>query len=301
MSRAACRLPLRAMKPDFLVIGHISQDIVPEAPGGWRLGGTAAYAARLAQQLGLQAAVLTSAAAGLDLTSALPGIAIVTVPAPVSTAFENRYRDGRRFQTVRQRAADLTPAYLPDVWREARIVLLGPLLGEVSDDMAGQFPQALIGACLQGWLRRLDAASQVYAVPACCLHLQPLFRNAYALFLSQEDLAPGETVEAVLRHWATAVPVVVYTMGRAGAQVWERGHARWLPPFPVPEVDPTGAGDVFAAAFLIRLAETDDLAEAARFAGAAAALSVGAPGIEGVPERPAIVHMLQEHPEIRLS
>ena len=51
----------------------------------------------------------------------------------------------------------------------------------------------------------------------------------------------------------------------------------------VKEVDPTGAGDVFAAAFFIRLYQTRDPWEAARFATQLASISVTRPGISGIP------------------
>jgi sugar/nucleoside kinase (ribokinase family) len=51
----------------------------------------------------------------------------------------------------------------------------------------------------------------------------------------------------------------------------------------VDEVDPTGAGDIFAAAFFARLYATRDPWEAARFAVQMSAISVTRPGIAGVP------------------
>jgi len=53
-------------------------------------------------------------------------------------------------------------------------------------------------------------------------------------------------------------------------------------------VDPTGAGDIFAAAFFIRYRESADVIEAARFANACAALSVRKAGLAGVPTRSAV-------------
>jgi ATP-dependent Clp protease ATP-binding subunit ClpA len=51
------------------------------------------------------------------------------------------------------------------------------------------------------------------------------------------------------------------------------------------ERDPTGAGDVFAAAFLIQLGETGDALEAARFAACVAAGSVEGRGASQIPTR----------------
>ena len=48
-------------------------------------------------------------------------------------------------------------------------------------------------------------------------------------------------------------------------------------------VDPTGAGDVFAAAYLVGYRETGEPLEAARFASCAASICVEAGGLAGVP------------------
>jgi sugar/nucleoside kinase (ribokinase family) len=57
----------------------------------------------------------------------------------------------------------------------------------------------------------------------------------------------------------------------------------------VKEVDSTGAGDVFAAAFFARLYNTRDPWEAARFANQMAAISITRAGLAGIPT-PAEVH-----------
>ncbi len=59
-----------------------------------------------------------------------------------------------------------------------------------------------------------------------------------------------------------------------------------VPSFQVEEVDPTGAGDTFCGAFLTALTEGMSLAECARFANAAGAMSVRKQGpMEGAPSR----------------
>ena len=50
-------------------------------------------------------------------------------------------------------------------------------------------------------------------------------------------------------------------------------------------IAPTGAGDGWAAADLIRLRETGDIEAAARFASAAASLSITGAGLSGIPGR----------------
>ena len=49
------------------------------------------------------------------------------------------------------------------------------------------------------------------------------------------------------------------------------------------EIDPTGAGDIFATSFFIRLRQTQDPWESARFATIIASRSVTRPTLDGVP------------------
>jgi sugar/nucleoside kinase (ribokinase family) len=60
---------------------------------------------------------------------------------------------------------------------------------------------------------------------------------------------------------------------------------------PQPEIDPTGAGDIFAAVFFLRLKETGDAWEAARTATVLASSSITRPGLDGVPSREEILDL----------
>jgi sugar/nucleoside kinase (ribokinase family) len=69
-----------------------------------------------------------------------------------------------------------------------------------------------------------------------------------------------------------------------------------MPAYPAGEVDATGAGDVFAAAYLVRLHETDDPLSAGLFASCAASISIEAPGLEGIPTRLQVEERLKRYP-----
>lgn len=289
------------MRPDFLVIGHVVQDLIEgDAKGSWRLGGTASYAALLAARLGLRVAVLTATSPDLPLADALPGVEAVRARGERTTQIRNLYEGGRRRQYIPQRAASLTPSALPDEWRSAPIVLLGPVAGEVDGALAGCFPSSLVGLSAQGWLRRIGAAAsggQVSPVAPGRWRAGPLLRSARALFVSDEDLAPAQA-PAALQRWSGLVETLAFTHGERGAEVCHRGEWRRIDAFPARSVDPTGAGDVFAAAFLISLHEAGDVWQASRFAACAASFAVEGEGTTSIPDRQQIEARLARHPEI---
>jgi sugar/nucleoside kinase (ribokinase family) len=275
--------------PDFLVVGHLVQDKVE---GGYRLGGTAAYASITARHLGLRTAILTRAAADLDLSSLPPDIEVHRLPSPRTTVFENTYSGGHRTQYAWAKAGTIAAADVPQELREAGIVLLGPVVAEVEDDVARCFPSSLVAIGVQGWLRTFAADGRVGQLSP--RHWQPdqLLRHSRALFVSEEDLPPDET-EETLDRWAARVPILFLTLGYRGARLWADGAWQSVPAFPAREVDPTGAGDVFAAAFLARYLETDDVVQASLFAAAAAAISVEAVGTAGSPTREQVEERLR--------
>ena len=287
------------MRPQFLVVGHTVQDLTSEGNSpSWRLGGAAAFASVLARNLGLRPAVLTSAAPDLSLEELLPGVEIKVVPSRRTTQMRNVYGEGPRRQFVPQRASALAIEHVPADWRQMSIVFLAPVIGEVDESLARLFNGSLLGIGAQGWLRRVGRDSRVRQIMPADFHAHGMLRYARALFLSDEDIPLGEAPPA-LTYWSDLVQIVAFTRGDGGADVCVRGNWRHIDAFPVRMVDPTGAGDVFAAAFLIRLWESGDVWKATRFAACAASFAVEGEGITTVPNREQIEARLTEYPDIR--
>jgi len=287
------------MQPQFLVVGHTVQDLTSEDdPAAWRLGGAASFASALARNMGLRTAVLTSAAADLRLDELLPGIEAEVVPSRRTTQIRNVYGEGPRQQFAPQRATLLSAGHVPTQWRRVPIVLLGPVIGEVDESLASVFNGSLLGIGAQGWLRRVGRDTRVRPVMPADFHAHGMLRYARALFLSDEDIPPGEAPPA-LTYWSDLVQIVAFTRGYGGADVCVRGNWRHIDAFPAQAVvDPTGAGDIFAAAFLIRLWESGDVWKATRFASCAASFIVEGNGISAVPTREQIEARLKEYPAV---
>ncbi len=259
---------------NYLLIGHLTYDITPDGP---RIGGTAAYAGLTAHALGLRVGIVTSWGAELPLGK-LKNIPIISYPAEHSTTFENIYTDSGRVQVVHTVAPKLDYHMIPEPWRQAPIVHLAPVAQEVEPGLVRYFPNSLVGITPQGWLRSWDDQGHVQACewPEASFILQ----QSGAAILSIHDL---QYDEARVDEMASASRILVVTEGAEGARVYWNGDVRrFRPPHEV-EIDSTGAGDIFAAAFFTRLYLTRDPWESARFANQAAATSVTRQGLDGIP------------------
>ena len=263
-------------RPEFLAIGHVCYDRRDE---GYVVGGSAAYSALLAKNLGYRAAVLTSAAEDFPFESVLPGVAFKVTPSPRNTVFVNRRRGPRRIQFVESRAEKIDLKLLPARWRRPKIAYLCPIIGEFSAAEAVDILEAeLVGIAPQGWLRRVNPKGLV--VRDQWDELEEVASQADFIVASHEELDRQE-----VKRYAALARIFLLTRGKEGVDLYLEGSF-WgrIPAIPAKEVDETGAGDVFGAAFAVRYFETGDPVEAARFAAAAGSLAVEGTGLSGVPE-----------------
>ncbi len=281
---------LKPIEPiDYLVIGHVTEDITPEGP---MPGGTASYAALTARALGLRVGIITSFASGREIPQ-LDGIPILCHPSEVSTTFENIHTPDGRIQIIHHVAPSLNLSMVPETWRTTPIVHLGPIARETDIKLVRSFPDSLVGLTLQGWLRQWDASGRVYfsQLPETAFLLQ----NSSVAILSIEDVAGDERY---IEEMASAAPVLVVTEGAQGARVYWNGDVRRFRPPRVQEIDPVGAGDIFAAAYFVHYHTTRDPWEAARVANQLAAQSVTRRSIQGVPTteeaRAALIEIIQK-------
>ena len=257
----------------YLAIGHVAKDLMPEGP---RLGGTVSFASLTARALEYAPGVVTACGADLDV-SALDGIPLARAASSHSTTFENVYSAQGRQQFVRALAAPLTAAAIPPAWLGARVAHLAPLDGEIGEDVLPALGQTFVGVTPQGWLRQWDETGRVRAAVDEWAGAAAVLSRANAVVLSLDDIGRDW---AVAERWAKLAAVLVITEGPGGCTVFVRGQGarQFLAPHEV-EVDPTGAGDVFAAAFLATYVDSGNPLLSARFANAAASFSIEKGGI----------------------
>lgn len=279
-------LDLVPLQPvNYLIIGHVAKDL---AYGDSCLGGTAVFSALTARALGLRVGIVTAASKKTSL-SALSGITVISAPSEHTTTFENMYISGERRQTLQHQAAEISFENVPDIWRTASIIHLGPIAQEVSGELPKNFSPSLLGITPQGWMRTWNDAGNVS--PCKWESAETFLPRAGAVVISREDVGGDEEL---IEDMARQTRVLAVTEGEAGSVLYWNGDRRRFRAPQLPEVDATGAGDIFAAAFFIRLFATRDPWEAARFATQLSARSVARVGLDGIPTHEEIEECLME-------
>ena len=262
---------------DYLTIGHVSEDLVSDSR--YILGGTVSYSAQTAKILQLKAGIVTSASPDADL-SELRGIPIVCRPASRSTTFENRYGKSGRTQYIHHLARNLSIRDVPELWQSTPIIHLGPIAREIDANMVSSFEGSFVCLTPQGWLREWDENGLIsHSEWKGAFSVLP---RVNAVVLSIEDVA-GDW--GYLEKWAECTRVLAVTLGEKGATVFHNGIRVQLEAPKVKVVDPTGAGDVFASAFFIRLFQSNNPVSSGRFAVSMASSSVEHHGLRGVTDR----------------
>ncbi len=257
-------------KIDYLLVGHATADLVE---GGRTLGGTVTYGTPVVRAFGHQVGVVTSAAACEPLMEHLAPLANVAVHmAEATTTFRNAYHNGIRTQTVFGVAAPLSYDSIPVGWTNAPLVHLAPLVNEVDPQIVKHFRDKTILLTPQGYMREWGEDGLVHFKRWLDAEM---LADVNILVLSNQDIAEAPELE---QEYAQAVEWVFVTDGENGGAYYHNGQRRTYDAVPSDEVDPTGAGDVFAAALLASLLEYE-MDTAVRVAAYLAARSVTLPGV----------------------
>jgi len=262
--------------PEFISIGHVTYDIYP---GERLIGGSAVYSSLTACKLGLSTGIITSRGLDFSCDGLLKGISIAGSVSPQTTTFCNSYYQGKRKQIISDVANRIKKEQIPKGWDKAKIVHICPVADEVDQEIFTIFKDSLVGLTPQGLMRRWDEKGQVYSKK--WMPILKVCSRVDVLIFSEEDIAD---FPEVLEEYKSLINIVILTRGAEGSILYWRGKEFIFSAFKTEEKDPTGAGDVFAAAFLIKYYQTDDPIESSRFANCIASFAVEGKGTAGIPD-----------------
>lgn len=260
----------------FLAIGHCCHDRIGDR---LELGGTVSFVSFLAAGLGLKVEVVTSL--GDDFLFAHDfskrGITLHRQISANTTQFFNSYVDVHRKQVLEKRAQNIDPLFLKSKVTDYNIVLFAPIANEVDFTLSRLFPSSLKVATIQGALRTWNENGEVSFTTMNWSNL----KGVDVVVFSEEDINYDK---AILSDIQKNVHHFVLTKAEKGCEVYFNGQVKTFPAFKADKAkDYTGAGDVFAISYILAFYSSRNISFSARFANAAASLSIENIGLKSLP------------------
>jgi hypothetical protein len=299
---------------DYVTIGHVTCDAIDHSAHGRILqpGGSAFYSALQAARLGLRTLILTQGVPGEIEAMLAPyrdELDLLVIPAEHTTTLSTRGSGATRTQRVLAWAGPI----VEPVELDTAILHLAPIARETPVVWRGR--ANFLGVTPQGLVRRweqgdgvppiqLDASLMLGDIP-----LVPPGSDVLAGDISQVDLDPSLLPDrfdaaVISEHECASCHDLFSAARRCGAHVAVTagprpttvhlpnagiGSVAQTPAPPVVAVrDDVGAGDVFAAAFFVALADGRAPLQAATFANAAATTRIAGVGPDAIGHREAI-------------
>ncbi len=301
------------MRVGLLAAGNLSRDKI-HTPAGYaeRLAGSSFYAAMVAARLGSSAGVLAKAgrdvreeelrplrAEGIDLSGLI-------IDDGETASYELYYTGEDRELFLRSPCRRITPEEVISRLDGAEAALVSPIYDEVPADTFREIVKrvGLLGLDPQGYIRRAGEGGHISF--SDWEDSEEFLGMTSVLFTSRPEIRyltgdRGSDVASMLMDLWDMGPEVVLMTREGGASssllVWE-GRITEIPVIP-PErvVDPGGAGDSSAAAFLVEFVRTGDAVWSALFASATSSFIYEAFGAEGAPRRADVLSRLKDYLE----
>ncbi len=285
---------------EYITVGHVTRDVIEDRADGSQSqpGGGAFYSALQAARLGLRTLIVTKGAPQ-EIEALLEPFSdeldLQIIPAEHTTTLSTRGTGAKRSQRLLAWAG----AMLEPLTLEAEILHLAPVARETPSRWQGR--SDFLGITPQGLARRweqsenvslvqFDAASRLGDISPVELDPALLPEHFDAAVISEHECRSCHALFATARSRGAYVavtagsrPAAVHLPDPGGATVVQTAL-----PQPVMPRDDLGAGDVFAAAFFIALAEGRSPLEAATFGNAAAAVRIAGVGPGAIAARAAI-------------
>lgn len=271
----------------YTAVGHVTIDVMED--GSRQPGGTAFYGALQASRLGRRSLIVTRGVRA-EIEALLEPyrreLELTVIPSPETTTLQTSGWGAERKQRVLAWAGTMPE----DLEVDTDILHLAPVARECPAGWSGT--AAFVGLTPQGLIRRwrkpggeisLLALGSIEAAP----RLAALGSVCDAIVLSEHERSGCESLLAAA---AAAGAVIAVTDGpRPATLLHAEGPSEELevPVIPEPGED-LGAGDVFAAAFFLALAEGRSPREAGVCANAAAAVRMHGHGAQAIGDSTAI-------------
>ncbi len=240
---------LRGQAITALVVGAVTRDEIRSASGERQLepGGVPTYAGTALARLGARVRVVTRLCEGDRDTLLAPllaeGVEVHALPSALTTRYALDYSGALDVHELRATSDPIGPDDVPESWRCADLVQLGPLhrrdlLPALVENLSGS-----TGLDVQGLVREPHGKSD----------LPRVLSRVDVLQVSEGELGAlleGEPLEAFARR--CGLREVLITRGARGASLLTAGTRHDVPAAPSTGRHRIGAGDVFLACYLLQ-------------------------------------------------
>jgi len=270
---------------DILITGHCTHDIIVQKDRQFlRLGGPPSYISRLLESLNkttrnkeershvqVNYTIISKVGPDFKYFSELPQKPIlVTKP---TTCFVNRYQSSEKVQEIR---SICEPIFPQDVQSKSKVCLIAAVIGEVLPETIERLSSLcqVIFCDVQGLIRKVDRQGRVYHVDLASTEFYDVLPKINFLQLNRLESQIVKVKEVSRKT------IVLLTKGKEGCKIMEKGKELEVPTRPLPERDPTGAGDFFLGGFaygVLRGYSLEKCAQIANYCGGLAVRKVGIP------------------------
>ncbi|MHC1579404.1 MAG: carbohydrate kinase family protein [Candidatus Alkanophagales archaeon] len=289
---------------DVIVVGHATVDtnVLPWGTVENVVGGAPTYAGMMLATLRKSVGVVSKVGADFDVSFyERRGIDTrgIRTEGGRTTRFRNVYdAEGDRRQVCEHVAPRITPEDVPKAYEDARSFYISPVINEVDVKLVKRVKRRgnVVMLDPQGLFRRIGEGGKVEVAPRGRGHeeLAAFLEHVDVVKVGKDEVSAfGMGVKEVLLFLARAgVEVAIVTLGGGGSVFLAEDRIERVGSLSVDVKDPTGAGDVFGAAFLAKYLETHDVPTSVRFATVAAGLKIRFEGPTGFPSEGEILEEL---------
>jgi sugar/nucleoside kinase (ribokinase family) len=288
---------------DLVTVGHLSIDqiITPKLDHKQMLGGSPAYVSLAARRLDARVGIISSV--GEDFPEAyieflqsnnvdLFEVRIVENDFTTSFVLEY-YSNGKRQLWLENLGPPILLEDLPTSF-DAKIIHVAPIAGEIAPETVNKLRKRtkILSLDPQGFLREFSKDGRVSVknlMPQSVLEQIDIYKSSSEEIRVVTGLRSLK--KAMKKISGLGVKIVIVTMDAGGAEVFFEETFHRIPAYkPITLVDPTGAGDTFAGAFLAEYVKRKDPVWCACVGAAAASLKIETVGPYSLGGKEAVYH-----------
>lgn len=204
------------------------------------------------------------------------GVTPVLYPSRETGGFSLKYNNGDRELKVLGRADPINE--IPQ--KNTDIILFGPILQEISPSLVVKTSEtnALLFCDPQGFLRDIKNNTITHMFPSEFKKILTLFdflkpNELESYILTRQNVleTPKEVMETLYEYGPS---ICIVTLAEKGSLIYDGSELLRIPAFETHAKDPTGAGDTYAAGFMVEYMRSKNVYEAGLFASCTASLWV---------------------------